>query len=95
MVNRKCFKCGKELAPGELCYQFHMKMVAEFDGYLDADSPEYSYQEGVKTMQAAQELTAEQMSDDVYRERTFIFCRNCSVDTWDIVMWSLNLKNLR
>ena len=84
-LHRICFWCGIEFNPGELAYQLHVQMAADFDGYIDGDSPDMSLESGSEAMGEARERTSEELTEEVYRERTFLACRQCAENAWKFI----------
>ena len=85
ILNRVCFRCGIEFNPGDLAYQMRIQMAADFDGYIDGDSLETSTESSNEMIRRIDELTSEELTEEVYRERTLLFCKSCAEDTWKSV----------
>jgi hypothetical protein len=85
IANRICFWCGEKLSPGGTAFQMHIQMVADFDGYIDADSPDNLPAAGLQAVQSADARTAEELMEEVYRERVFLFCSKCAQRAWNLL----------
>lgn len=82
---RICFRCGAEIIAGGLAYQVRVEMSADFDGYIDGDICADSFAAGHAALQAAASQSEEELSDQVHRERKFLFCHICAEQVWNIV----------
>ena len=80
--HRICFRCGAEFALGGLAYQVRIQMVADFDGYINADG---LLDAGFAAMTVAAERSEEQLTEEVYRERTLLLCLRCAERAWAAV----------
>jgi hypothetical protein len=83
---RVCFRCGLRLGRGELAYVVRVEMAADFDGYIDGDSLVASRDAGFAAMTSAAERSEEELSDEVYRERSILYCRPCAEAVWESVV---------
>jgi hypothetical protein len=86
MQERVCFRCGHRFARGELGYLLRVEMVADFDGYIDGDRLVAPSDAGFEEMTLAAERSEEQLSDEVYRERTILCCNPCAETVWATVV---------
>lgn len=82
---KKCFRCGTEIMPGGLAYQVHIEMAADFDGYIDGDSPEMALPATLTELDSMSHRSAEDFLEEVYRERKFLFCQSCAEKIWHYI----------
>ena len=84
-ARRVCYRCGRVFEPGGLAYRVRVEMVTDFDGYLNADGlgPSVSVEDAAfEAMTAAASRSAEELSEEIYRERTLLLCQPCAERTW-------------
>jgi hypothetical protein len=83
VAERICFRCGAAIGPGAHAYRLRLEMTADFDGYIDADALAGSNEDAAfEAMTAAADRTAEELSEEVYRERTLMLCPPCAKRLW-------------
>ena len=81
-THQVCFWCGIEFIPGGLAYQVRIQMAADFDGYIDGDSLDASPESGLEAIKEALKRTAEELTEEVYRERIILLCKSCAEQAW-------------
>ena len=79
---RVCFRCGIELERGATAFQLLVQMAADFDGYIDGDRLASTDEAAFDAMDVASERSAEELAEQVYRERVFLLCPKCAERTW-------------
>ncbi len=84
-TRRCCFWCGMELALGALAYQLRIQIAADFDGYIDGDDIGNSLSAGFQAVRNATGMSADELINEVYQERTLRFCKNCAEHAWAII----------
>jgi hypothetical protein len=76
MSERTCWRCGKELLPGDLNYVIHIKVFAGFDGLLL--EPEEGIDKQLKQlMDQVEKSDPKELEKEVYEEFTLFFCKSC------------------
>jgi hypothetical protein len=83
---RLCFSCGSVFPLGGLAYQVHIQMAADFDGYIDADAMETPTESSEQIITAIAQRSAEELMEEVYRERRLLFCKRCAERAWAAVV---------
>lgn len=76
MSERTCWRCGKELPPGELNYVIQIKVFAGFDGVL-MESQEGIDKELRRLMDQIEKSDPKELEKDVYEEFTLLLCKSC------------------
>jgi hypothetical protein len=84
-LEQKCFSCGEILKPGGLAYRVRIQMAADFDGYIDGDSLELNLFPDPIDRKRIDERTAEELEEEVYRERTLKMCKSCAESAWKTI----------
>jgi len=62
-----CLKCGRYLSPGSLKYVVHIKIYADFDGFLSL-SDEASEADMDRILEGIESRSPEDLERDVYQE---------------------------
>jgi len=65
--SQSCFQCGRHLPPGSLKYVVHIKIYADFDGFLSV-SDEASEEDMDRILEAMESRSPEDLERDVYQE---------------------------
>lgn len=70
MGGQSCSKCGRDLLPGKLKYVVHIRVYADFDGFLSIDDEEV---EGgmARILEEIESRDPEEMEREVYQEIGF------------------------
>jgi hypothetical protein len=76
MEDRNCFRCGKELQPGNLFYVVQIKVVSGFDGILSEPTEGIDRQlKGL--LEEVRQSDPKELEREVYEEITLIVCKSC------------------
>ena len=67
MGSQSCSRCGQHLPPGSLKYVVHIRIYADFDGFLSV-SDEISKADMDRIMEHIESRTPEDLERDVYQE---------------------------
>jgi hypothetical protein len=67
MGGLSCVRCGRYLSPGSLKYVVHIKIYADFDGFLSV-SDEISEADMDRILEEIESRTPEDLERDVYEE---------------------------
>jgi hypothetical protein len=65
--SQSCSRCGRHLPPGSLKYVVHIKIYADFDGFLSV-SDEASEEDMDRILEAMESRSPEDLECDVYQE---------------------------
>ncbi|HUL31805.1 MAG TPA: hypothetical protein VLZ03_15255 [Thermodesulfobacteriota bacterium] len=76
MEKRYCFRCGKELKPGNLFYVVLIKVISGFDGIL-SEPAEGIDQQLKGLLEEVLHADPKEMEKDVYEEITLMSCKSC------------------
>ena len=76
MKERNCFRCGKELQPGNLFYVVQIKVISGFDGVL-SEPVEGIDQQLKDLVEEVLQSNPKELEKDVYEEITLIICKSC------------------
>ena len=79
----RCDVCGKRFKKGGNRYRINLEVISDFDGYIEdfSKKPEGYLQKKIdKIMKETEEMTEEQLEEDVYLERHWLMCVNCRED---------------
>jgi hypothetical protein len=70
MGGQGCFRCGRDLPPGKLKYVVHIRVYADFDGFLSIDDEET--EAGMaQVLEEIESRDPEEMEREVYQEVGF------------------------
>ncbi len=76
MSEKKCFRCGKGLQPGDLFYIVHIQVFSGFDGILI--EPTGNLDRQLKEwIDLAQEMDPQELEREVYEEMIWMVCKSC------------------
>jgi pyruvate/oxaloacetate carboxyltransferase len=76
----RCDVCGKRFKKGGTRYRINLEVISDFDGYIEdfSKKPEdYLEKKLDKIMKETEEMTEEQLEEDVYLRRQWLMCVNC------------------
>ncbi|MEW6734588.1 MAG: hypothetical protein AB1489_24900 [Acidobacteriota bacterium] len=76
-LSRICFRCGYQCEVGALCYRVSIEIVADFDGYIDADALLAEPAPAAQAIAAADRRSAESLTHDIYQQLQVFLCKSC------------------
>ncbi len=76
MSDHFCDKCGEYLPEGSLKYSVQIQLISDFDGVIMCDQAG-SEAESQDIMEQAEEVSEQELEDEVYQELAFVLCSRC------------------
>ena len=76
MSDHFCDKCGEYLPEGSLKYSVQIQLISDFDGVMVCDTAD-SELETQELMEEAEEISEQELEDEVYQELSFVLCSRC------------------
>ncbi len=76
----RCDVCGKRFKKGGTRYRINLEVISDFDGYIEdfSKKPEDHLEKKThKIIKETEEMTEEQLEEDVYLRRQWLMCVNC------------------
>jgi pyruvate/oxaloacetate carboxyltransferase len=76
----RCDICGKRFKKGKTRYRINLEVISDFNGYIEdfSKKPEDYLEKKIhKIMKETEEMTEEQLEEEVYLERHWLMCVNC------------------
>lgn len=75
-IEKRCFRCGKDLPPGSLYYVVHVRVFSGFDGFVN--EPEEGVDQSLRQLlEQINSLDPEALEKEVYEEITLMVCKPC------------------
>lgn len=72
LVDRQsCYRCGRHLPPGSLKYVVHLKVYADFDGFLSVPDEDLEG-EMDRILEEIEWRNAKELEQEVYHEMAFL-----------------------
>ena len=76
MSDHFCDKCGEYLPEGSLQYSVQIQLISDFDGVMVCDTAD-SELETQELLEEAEEISEQELEDEVYQELSFVLCSRC------------------
>jgi len=76
MSDHFCDKCGEYLPEGSLKYCVQIQLISDFDGVIVCDTADAEL-ETQELLEEAEEITEQELEDEVYQELSFVLCSRC------------------
>jgi hypothetical protein len=73
---QRCFRCGKELRPGNLTYVVNIRVFAGFNGVLLEPEGGIDHQLE-QILEQIRQSDPKELEKEVYEEFTLILCKSC------------------
>jgi hypothetical protein len=73
---QSCYRCGRNLAQGELKYAVHIKVYAFFDGFLSAPEEDLE-REMDQILEEIKLRDPEELEKEVFQEIGLLLCKTC------------------
>ena len=76
----RCDVCGKRFKKGGTRYRINLEVISDFNGYIEDFSKkreDHLEKKIHKITKETEEMTEEQLAEDVYLQRQWFMCVNC------------------